>query len=73
MRADLADKDLIETLVKCGQKTATIALEAGSQRLRNLINKDLTKEQIKASEINEEDELEIKTEKNKIVIEKKEG
>ena len=46
LRADLADKDLIETLVKCGQKTATIALEAGSQRLRDLIRKDLTKEQI---------------------------
>ena len=46
LRADLADKELIETLVKCGQKTATIALEAGSQRLRNLINKDLTNEQI---------------------------
>ena len=46
LRADLADKDLIETLVKCGQKTATIALEAGSQRLRDLIHKDLTDEQI---------------------------
>ena len=46
LRADLADKDLIETLVKCGQKTATIALEAGSQRLRDLIHKDLTAEQI---------------------------
>ena len=46
LRADLADKDLIETLVKCGQKTATIALEAGSQRLRDLINKDLSKNQI---------------------------
>ena len=46
LRADLADKELIETLVKCGQKTATIALEAGSQRLRDLIHKDLTKEQI---------------------------
>ena len=46
LRADLADKNLIETLVKCGQKTATIALEAGSQRLRDLIHKDLTKEEI---------------------------
>ncbi|MBR2069298.1 MAG: radical SAM protein [Candidatus Gastranaerophilales bacterium] len=46
LRADLADKDLIETLVKCGQKTATIALEAGSQRLRDLIKKDLTSKQI---------------------------
>ncbi len=46
LRADLADKALIEALVKCGQKTATIALEAGSQRLRDLIRKDLTGEQI---------------------------
>lgn len=46
LRADLADKDLIETLVGCGQRTATIALEAGSQRLRNLIHKDLTADQI---------------------------
>ena len=46
LRADLADEELIKTLVKCNQKTATIALEAGSQRLRDLINKDLTKEQI---------------------------
>ncbi len=46
LRADLADKDLIEALVKCGQKTATIALEAGSQRLRDFIHKDLSEEQI---------------------------
>ncbi len=46
LRADLADIDLIKTLVKCKQKTATIALEAGSQRLRDLIKKDLTKDQI---------------------------
>ena len=46
LRADLADRELIETLVKCGQKTATIALEAGSQRLRDLIRKDLTRSQI---------------------------
>jgi len=46
LRADLADEELIKTLVKCNQKTATIALEAGSQRLRDLINKDLTNEQI---------------------------
>ena len=46
LRADLADENLIKTLVKCNQKTATIALEAGSQRLRNLIKKDLTEKQI---------------------------
>lgn len=46
LRADLADENLIKTLVKCNQKTATIALEAGSQRLRNYIQKDLSDEQI---------------------------
>ena len=46
LRADLADENLIKTLIKCNQKTATIALEAGSQRLRDYINKDLSQEQI---------------------------
>lgn len=46
LRADLTDKNLIQTLVKCNQKTATIALEAGSQRLRDYINKNLTDEQV---------------------------
>ncbi len=46
LRADWVDDKLIQTLVKCKQKTATIALEAGSQRLRNLIQKDLTDEEI---------------------------
>lgn len=46
LRADLADENLIKLLVECNQKTATIALEAGSQRLRDLIKKDLTSEQI---------------------------
>lgn len=46
LRADLADEDVIRTLVECGQKTATIAVEAGSERLRKVINKDLSDEQI---------------------------
>ena len=46
LRADLSDEELIKTLVKCNQKTATIALEAGSQRLRDLIKKDLTEQEI---------------------------
>ncbi len=46
LRADLADEDIIKTLVKCGQKTATIALEAGSKRLRDFINKNLSDEDI---------------------------
>ena len=46
LRADLADESLIKLLVKCNQKTATIALEAGSQRLRDYINKNLSDKQI---------------------------
>ncbi len=46
LRADLADENLIKTLIKCNQKTATIALEAGSQRLRDYIKKDLDESQI---------------------------
>lgn len=46
LRADLADENLIKLLVKCNQKTATIALEAGSQRLRDYINKNLSDTQI---------------------------
>jgi len=46
LRADLTGENVIGTLVECGQKTATIAVEAGSERLRKVINKDLTDEQI---------------------------
>lgn len=47
LRADLTNENVVKTLVECGAKTATIAIEAGSERLRKLINKDLTDEQIK--------------------------
>ncbi len=46
LRADLTDENVVRTLVECGAKTATIAVEAGSERLRKVINKDLTDEQI---------------------------
>lgn len=46
LRADAIDPDVIKTLVKCGQKTTTIAIEAGSNRLRKVINKNLSEEQI---------------------------
>ena len=52
LRADLADEKLIRTLVKCGQKTATVALEAGSQKLRDKIGKDLTNEQFETTILN---------------------
>lgn len=46
LRADSIHPDVVKTLVSCGQKNATIAIEAGSDRLRKVINKNLTEEQI---------------------------
>ena len=46
LRADYVSDKTLEMLHKCGQKTATIAIEAGSDRLRNVINKRLKKEDI---------------------------
>ena len=46
LRADLADIELVKTLVKCNQKSATIAIEAGSERLREFIGKNLKEETI---------------------------
>ncbi|MBQ8886163.1 MAG: radical SAM protein [Candidatus Gastranaerophilales bacterium] len=46
LRADYVSDTVLEMLHKCGQKTATIAIEAGSDRLRKVINKHLTKEDI---------------------------
>ncbi len=46
LRADYVSDKVLEMLHKCGQKTATIAVEAGSERLRNIINKDLKTQDI---------------------------
>lgn len=46
LRADSISPEVVQTLVDCGQKHATIAIEAGSDRLRKVINKNLTEEQI---------------------------
>lgn len=46
LRADAIEPDVIKTLVACGQKNTTIAIEAGSDRLRKVINKNLKEEQI---------------------------
>lgn len=46
LRADSIEPKVIKTLVACGQKNATIAIEAGSDRLRKVINKNLKEEQI---------------------------
>ncbi len=46
MRADSITPTLIEHLWKVGQRTITLAPEAGSERLRKVINKHLTRDQI---------------------------
>ena len=46
LRADYVSDTVLEMLHKCGQKTATIAIEAGSDRLRKVINKHLSKDDI---------------------------
>lgn len=46
LRADCISPLTVQTLVACGQKNSTIAVEAGSDRLRKTINKNLSREQI---------------------------
>jgi radical SAM superfamily enzyme YgiQ (UPF0313 family) len=49
LRLDNLDDDLIEVLKASGHKTVALAPEGGSQRLRDLIKKDLTEAQILAA------------------------
>ena len=46
LRADALSPELIATLRQSKVKTATIAPDAGSQRMRDVINKGITEEQI---------------------------
>jgi len=46
MRIDLVDEGLIKLLKKSGHQTITLAPETGSERLRRVINKHLSDEQI---------------------------
>lgn len=46
LRADAISPISVQTLVACGQKHVTIAIEAGSDRLRKIINKNLTEAQL---------------------------
>ena len=47
LRADLISDISVKMLVAGGQKHSTIAIEAGSERLRRVINKHLSNEQIR--------------------------
>ena len=58
MRADTLSPDIIKTLVAAGQKNITIAIEAATERLRRVINKNISEEQIfKAIKISKENGL----------------
>ncbi|MFC1819455.1 radical SAM protein [Thermodesulfobacteriota bacterium] len=46
LRADLLSESMLEHLKKTGQRTLAIAPEAGSERLRRVINKHITTDQI---------------------------
>lgn len=46
LRADAITPKVIKTLVAAGQKHSTIAIEAASERLRKVVNKNLTEKQI---------------------------
>ncbi len=46
LRVDAVTDDVVKTLVSAGQKNSTLAIEAGSERLRKVINKNITEEQI---------------------------
>lgn len=46
LRVDSFIPEIVNTLTKAGQKNLTLAIEAGSERLRRVINKNLTEEQI---------------------------
>ena len=46
LRADAITPNVIKTLVAAGQKHSTIAIEGASERLRRVVNKNLTEEQI---------------------------
>ena len=52
LRVDSFTPEVVQTLVDAGQKNLTLAIEAGSERLRKVINKNLKEEQIyKAIEV----------------------
>ncbi len=46
LRVDTITPEILEVFKACGQKNITLAIEAGSERLRKVINKNLTREQI---------------------------
>ena len=46
LRVDAFIPEIVKVLVKAGQKNLTLAIEAGSERLRRVINKNVSEDQI---------------------------
>ena len=46
VRADSLDESILDSLIKMGQRSLAIAPEAGSERLRRVLNKDLSEDKI---------------------------
>lgn len=46
MRANTLTPNIVKTLVAAGQKNITIAIEAATERLRKVVNKNITEEEI---------------------------
>ena len=46
LRVDSFKENVVKTLINAGQRNLTLAIEAGSERLRKVINKNLSNEQI---------------------------
>ncbi|HEY9871073.1 MAG TPA: radical SAM protein [Candidatus Obscuribacterales bacterium] len=49
IRADTVSPLVLEMLVRLGQRSVTIALESGSERLRAIMKKNLSEDQVKAA------------------------
>ena len=49
LRADSLTEDLVASLKRGGHRTVTIAPEAGTERLRDVIRKDISDEQLYAA------------------------
>ena len=46
LRVDAITPEIVKTFTAAGQKNSTLAIEAGSERLRKVINKNISEEQI---------------------------
>ncbi|MBE9078028.1 radical SAM protein [Romeria aff. gracilis LEGE 07310] len=52
VRTNTVDSKLAQTLVKHGTQSITIAVESGSERVRQIVNKKLTTDEIEAAAVN---------------------